>query len=104
MFNFYNNKTKCKFLQFCSSRKGAVQAAKTLAKDCGYIKSTEQRQALSQVGLKLVDAQLKDLIVNKGIGFHHAGMDQNDRHLVESLFLNGYLFVLCKHINRKFKY
>ena len=58
--------------------------------------SVQQRQELSQVGFKLADPQLKDLIVNKGIGFHHAGLDQNDRLLIESLFLNGHLFVLCK--------
>ena len=67
-----------------------------------YVYNAQQRQALSQVGLQLADSQLKDLIINKGIGFHHAGLDQNDRKLIESLFLNGHLFVLCKNTFEEF--
>jgi len=33
--------------------------------------------------------------VMQGVGFHHAGLDSDDRKMVEELFLNGHLPVLC---------
>ena len=36
-----------------------------------------------------------ELIV-QGVGFHHAGLDNDDRQSVQDLFLNGHLPVLCK--------
>ncbi|KAF0988501.1 hypothetical protein HZS_7487, partial [Henneguya salminicola] len=48
-------------------------------------------------------------VINKGIGYHHAGMDIEDRQKVETLFLNGLLSVvhlryqLAFSINFKFK-
>jgi len=43
---------------------------------------------------KLKDPKLKDMITRYGIGYHHAGMDSNDRTLVENLFLNSKLLIL----------
>ena len=36
-------------------------------------------------------------LVMKGIGFHHAGMDIQDRKYMEELFAAGDLFVLGKY-------
>ena len=40
------------------------------------------------------DRDLKELLV-KGFGIHHAGMAREDRSLVESLFEEGHIKVLC---------
>lgn len=40
---------------------------------------------------------LKELIVF-GVGYHHAGMSSNDRKLIETMFTNGELPVLCEFI------
>ena len=40
------------------------------------------------------DRDLKELLV-KGFGIHHAGMAREDRSLVESLFEEGHIGVLC---------
>ena len=34
-------------------------------------------------------------MTQKGVGFHHAGLDMKDRGLVEKLFLEGNIVVLC---------
>ena len=51
---------------------------------------------LDEEASKLQDATLRDYVKQNGIGYHHAGLDYNDRRLIESLFLNGYLPVLSK--------
>ena len=33
-----------------------------------------------------------------GVGYHHAGMSSNDRKLIETMFTNGELPVLCELI------
>ena len=42
------------------------------------------------------DPKLAELIADCGIGYHHAGMDSDDRRTIETLFLGGDLLVLCK--------
>jgi len=32
---------------------------------------------------------------DKRIGYHHAGLDAKDRSLIENLFLQGKILVLC---------
>ena len=53
---------------------------------------------LEEEASKLQDATLREYVKQSGIGYHHAGLDYNDRRLIESLFLNGYLPVLSKFI------
>jgi len=38
-------------------------------------------------------------MVLSGIGYHHAGMDMQDRKLMEELFTRAHLPVLCKLSN-----
>lgn len=40
------------------------------------------------------DTQLEELYTY-GIGFHHAGLGYDDRHKVESAFLQGHISILC---------
>ena len=73
-----------------------MQAAQLLAKSSQYIKDPQHRQTLNQIGQKISDPVLKEMVKANGIGYHHAGLDSNDRHAIENLFLNGHLLVLCK--------
>ncbi|KAG9390949.1 ATP-dependent DNA helicase HFM1 [Carpediemonas membranifera] len=73
-------------LIFCSTRKGTVQTAQTLARDCElelrHPNSTTEDQVLSE-------------LMRQGVGFHHAGLSMSDRRAVESAFIAGKLSVLC---------
>jgi len=40
-----------------------------------------------------ISCRLRELLLS-GIGYHHAGLDAHDRHLVEDLFTQGELLVL----------
>lgn len=53
---------------------------------------------LEEEASKLQDVTLREYVKQNGIGYHHAGLDYNDRRLIENLFLNGYLPVLSKFI------
>ncbi len=100
-------------LIFCSSRKSSQFTATTVAKEANLQMAWNQRQSL-QVGAKkkeisLVyhestvdpqeianhtkDQKLADCLA-KGVGFHHAGLDQSDRRTVEELFVSGDLPIL----------
>ncbi|XP_071159837.1 probable ATP-dependent DNA helicase HFM1 [Mytilus edulis] len=82
-------------LVFCSTRKSTQQAGEILAKDSRgtMIKTAQQRQKLMKYANMVKDNKLRDLVM-KGIGFHHAGMDIQDRKYMEELFAAGDLFVL----------
>ncbi|TNY19881.1 P-loop containing nucleoside triphosphate hydrolase protein [Rhodotorula diobovata] len=87
-------------LIFCNTRKGCLQAAEALAK--------EYKQALAWASsrarlawpkpprseYKTSDKHLAALLEN-GIATHHAGMDSNDRRLVERLFVDGSISIVC---------
>ncbi|KAI1335443.1 Sec63 Brl domain-containing protein [Xylariaceae sp. FL0016] len=87
---------------FVHSRKDTLQTAKML-----YEKATEQfavdlfdPQMHPQYDQALRDMkqckarELRDLLP-KGLGIHHAGMTRSDRNLMERLFAEGVLKVLC---------
>ncbi|CAH7681775.1 hypothetical protein PPACK8108_LOCUS14425 [Phakopsora pachyrhizi] len=83
-------------LIFCGTRKSALQAAETLSK--AYKKTIDQGNkppwnSVPGMG-KYADKNLEDLS-QKGIGIHHAGLEQLDRKQVEESFLNGRIKVLC---------
>jgi len=87
---------------FVHSRKDTFNTAKML-----HTKAVEQVCAdlFSPVGHPLYDAAVKEMqssrgrelreLLPKGIGIHHAGMARSDRNLMEKLFGNGVLKVLC---------
>nr|DAD32688.1 TPA_asm: hypothetical protein HUJ06_011539 [Nelumbo nucifera] len=88
-------------LIFCSIRKGAQEAALRLsqmAMDLGHsnplIKYKEQQERLREASLACSDKKLQSCIVY-GVGYHNGGLCLKDRNLIEGLFLNGDLQILC---------
>ncbi|KAI3784705.1 hypothetical protein L1987_43808 [Smallanthus sonchifolius] len=88
-------------LVFCSTRKGAQEAAQLLSQTAmthGYsnpfIKSRDQQERLREASLSCGDKQMQAYILY-GVGYHNGGLSPKDRSLIESLFLNGDLQVLC---------
>ncbi|XP_011405054.1 PREDICTED: probable ATP-dependent DNA helicase HFM1 [Amphimedon queenslandica] len=84
-------------LVFCATRKGTQQAAGILVKDARFVMNVEHRRRLQSAASSVNDSKLKELIVY-GVGYHHAGMSSNDRKLIETMFTNGELPVLCEFI------
>ncbi|XP_024992174.1 DExH-box ATP-dependent RNA helicase DExH17 [Cynara cardunculus var. scolymus] len=88
-------------LVFCSTRKGAQEAAQRLSQTVmthGYsnpfIKSRDQQERLKEASLSCGDKQMQSYILY-GVGYHNGGLSPKDRNLIEGLFLNGDLQVLC---------
>ncbi|XP_072297913.1 probable ATP-dependent DNA helicase HFM1 [Eucyclogobius newberryi] len=80
-------------LVFCTTRKGAQQAAAVLAKDARFLMTIEHKQRLMKYANSILDSKLRDMLVF-GVGYHHAGVDLSDRKLIESAFIDGDLPVL----------
>ncbi|XP_017255313.1 DExH-box ATP-dependent RNA helicase DExH17 isoform X6 [Daucus carota subsp. sativus] len=88
-------------LVFCSTRKGAQEAAQRLAQMAmtfghsnPFIKNREQLERLREVSLSCTDKQMQSYILY-GVGYHNGGLAAKDRNLIESLFLSGDIQVLC---------
>ncbi|PHT91723.1 ATP-dependent DNA helicase MER3 -like protein [Capsicum annuum] len=88
-------------LVFCSTRKGAQEAARQLSQTAmtyghsnPFIKSREQQERLREASLSCSDKQMQSYILY-GVGYHNGGLSMNDRNLIEGLFLNGDVQVLC---------
>jgi activating signal cointegrator complex subunit 3 len=84
---------------FVHARKATSQAAKALYE----IAMKEGDVELFQPNFKVSDLkeieksrnrEMRDVLA-QGFGIHHAGMIRNDRHIVEKLFANGSIRVLC---------
>ncbi|XP_057464272.1 DExH-box ATP-dependent RNA helicase DExH17 isoform X1 [Actinidia eriantha] len=88
-------------LIFCSTRKGAQEAAQRLSQIAmtfghsnPFIKDREQQERLREASLSCSDKQMQSYILY-GIGYHNGGLILKDRNLIEGLFLKGDLQVLC---------
>ncbi|KAH7851890.1 hypothetical protein Vadar_017925 [Vaccinium darrowii] len=88
-------------LIFCSTRKGAQEAAQRLSQAAmtfghsnPFIKDREQQERLREASLSCSDKQMQSYILY-GIAFHNGGVCLKDRNLIEGLFLKGDLQVLC---------
>ncbi|BGP30278.1 ATP-dependent DNA helicase MER3 [Rhodotorula toruloides] len=87
-------------LVFCNTRKGCTQAAEALAKAYkDSLSSSTGRASLawpkpSRNDFRTTDKNLAGLLEN-GLAVHHAGMDANDRRLVERAFIEGTVSVVC---------
>ncbi|KAJ8295613.1 ATP-dependent DNA helicase MER3 [Rhodotorula toruloides] len=87
-------------LVFCNTRKGCTQAAEALAKAYkDSLSSSTGRASLawpkpSRNDFRTTDKNLASLLEN-GLAVHHAGMDANDRRLVERAFIEGTVSVVC---------
>ncbi|GAN05971.1 pre-mRNA splicing factor [Mucor ambiguus] len=89
-------------LVFAHSRKETAKTAKTL-RDMALDKDTitrflkqdsASREILQSEAATVKDANLQDLLPY-GFAIHHAGMTRADRTLVEELFADGHIKVLC---------
>ena len=81
-------------LVFCHSKKDTEVLSRALGASGRHVDSPQKRTALLQGASNASDETLKQCI-QKGTAFHHAGLAQSDRHLVEALFLSGKLAVVC---------
>ncbi|BGP14081.1 ATP-dependent DNA helicase MER3 [Rhodosporidiobolus nylandii] len=93
-------------LIFCSTRKSCSQAADALVKEykaalssssSAYRQQTNlawPRPARNGGGFKTADKHLATLL-ESGVAVHHAGMEMNDRKLVEKLFVEGGVSIVC---------
>ncbi|RKP18239.1 P-loop containing nucleoside triphosphate hydrolase protein [Rozella allomycis CSF55] len=73
-------------LVFCSTRKSCIHLAEYLS---GNVKGVKDKK-----GVALSDKKL-GLMVSRGIGYHHAGLNQKDREIIEEKFRKGEIKVLC---------
>lgn len=90
---------------FCNTRKGCTQAAEALLKAYKEaIDSKGPRAALAWPKPRRVDFKTSDralaVLLEAGLAVHHAGMEINDRKLVERLFTDGGISVVCKYMNQ----
>ncbi|KAK7411205.1 hypothetical protein VNO78_02637 [Psophocarpus tetragonolobus] len=88
-------------LIFCSTRKGAQEAAQrlsqivmTFGKSNPFIKNREQQDRLREASLSCSDKQMQSYILY-GVGYHNGGLCLKDRNIVEGLFLRGDIQVIC---------
>ncbi|KAK9117209.1 hypothetical protein Sjap_016156 [Stephania japonica] len=94
-------------LVFCSTRKGAQEAALRLSQTAitfghsnPFIKSQEQQGRLKEASLSFSDKQMQSCIIFgaeqlSAVGYHNGGLCLKDRNLIEGLFLRGDLQILC---------
>ena len=82
-------------LVFCNSRKSTMNTCTVLAKQFKKIAQGQRRVQLMDLASRLLDAKLKNLVVEHGVGYHHAGLVMEDRKLIEELFISGLLPVLA---------
>jgi len=82
-------------LVFCNSRRSAQATAAAMLRDArGALPiSLVQRQAVQNAAERCSDKKLAESLA-MGIGFHHAGLKTEDRHIVEEVFVSGHLPVL----------
>ncbi|XP_020552576.1 DExH-box ATP-dependent RNA helicase DExH17 [Sesamum indicum] len=88
-------------LIFCSTRKGAQEAAQVLSQTAmtfghsnPFIKNREQQERLREASLLCSDKQMQSYILY-GVAYHNGGLSLKDRNLIEGLFLNGDIQILC---------
>jgi replicative superfamily II helicase len=94
----FNSKSRPS-LVFCSTRKSTVSTAEYMANEASFqdphpfVPKANQQMLIECQG-RIADKKLA-LCVSQGIGFHHGGLEYNDRREVESLFTKGLIKVIC---------
>lgn len=83
-------------LIFCATRKSAMTAATIITKEGKFdiCFSLEKRKLYLQISSSLRDKTLQET-TRFGIAFHHAGLCQSDRRIIESGFIDGRVMILC---------
>lgn len=82
-------------LIFCPTRKSVFRAAETLVDN---FKTVQSRRGATPWEKAAISATFKNTLLQKiapfGVAVHHAGIDADDRRLVEQLFMNGVIRVV----------
>ena len=84
-------------LVFCPTQKSAQKTAEEIIKQADtrqFVRNEAHLQELSKAVASISEMNLKNCIIN-GVGYHSAGLDQQNRREVERLFRLGQLPVLC---------
>lgn len=83
-------------LVFCNSRSNTSKVAAEVARQAGrqLVGSAAQAHALARASSSAIDGSLSEML-RCGVGFHHAGLDVQDKRLVETMFAAGELPILC---------
>ncbi|KAK6516462.1 Sec63 [Arthrobotrys conoides] len=79
---------------FCATRNICVSTAKILAEKWSNTGGRERPWPAPLTNFSLRDRDLQ-LTGKSGVAFHHAGLEVTDRSLIEKLFLEGHLSVIC---------
>lgn len=79
---------------FCMTRAMCVSTAKMLAEKWKMLQPHERYWPAPKIGFSFKDKELHTT-GTCGVAFHHAGLDVSDRTLIERLFLEGCLQVIC---------
>jgi len=84
-------------LVFCQTQKGTIGACEQIINDIRpreFTKNDLQLQKLIESSHQISDKNLQRFITH-GVAFHNAGMTYDDRRLVEELFINNLILVIC---------
>ncbi|RDW88705.1 hypothetical protein BP6252_00737 [Coleophoma cylindrospora] len=81
-------------LVFCMTKKSCETAAEILADWWTRSKGALRAWPSPKEGLSVLNKDLQNF-VSCGVAFHHAGLEQRDRHAVESAFLQGNINIIC---------
>jgi ATP-dependent DNA helicase HFM1/MER3 len=89
-------------LVFCATRKEVSKCATLILETVKasnphmFVRNSEQREKLIEAAKQLqnVDRKLAECVAY-GLGFHNGGLDWKTRQIVERLFRESSIFVLC---------
>lgn len=79
---------------FCATRSSCLRTAQLIAKWWSSRRDRDHLWNPPSQALHIQGKENRDL-VDSGVAFHHAGLDQEDRHKVEQGFLKGDINVIC---------
>jgi replicative superfamily II helicase len=87
--------TKCKpMMIFCFTRKSCESTAAKLAEWWTQCRPSDRAWPQPEARTAVGNADLQDLVL-RGVAFHHAGLNLEDRSAIESAFLKGGISVIC---------
>ncbi|MHA1731222.1 MAG: DEAD/DEAH box helicase, partial [Promethearchaeota archaeon] len=86
-------------LVFCRSRRETEMTARAIASTCAVFQTASDQAELDRVVRVMWERGGRDLelesVFSSGVGFHHAGLTNQEREIVEELFRRQVLKVLC---------
>ncbi|KAI0548682.1 hypothetical protein F4679DRAFT_596638 [Xylaria curta] len=79
---------------FCFTRKSCQRTARSLAEWWSTCRDNDRPWPPPNNRIPVLSQDLQEL-VRYGVAFHHAGLDAQDRAMIETSFLSGHLHVIC---------